>query len=75
MLRRLSGATADFQRGLSHPEIEMIVELSEQLERIGRSRLVVQFTHAGEFMLAAAVDGGHLFTFIVGHSPQQKVLR
>jgi Uncharacterized protein family, UPF0114 len=31
------------------------------------------FTHAGEFMLAAAVDGGHLFTFIVSYSPQRKV--
>ena len=37
--------------------------------------MIVQFTHAGEFMLAAAVDGGHLFTFIVGYSPKRKVSR
>ena len=75
MLRRLSGAAADFQSGLAHPEIEVIVKLPEQLGRIGRSRPVVQFTHAGEFKLAAAVDGGHLFTFVVGYSLKQKVLR
>jgi hypothetical protein len=75
MLCRLSGAAADFQRGLALPEIEMIVELPEQRGRIGRSRPIVQFTQAGEFMLAAAVDGGHLFTFVVGYSLKQKVLR
>ena len=74
MFRRLSGAAADFQSGLARFEIEMIVELSEQRRRIGRSRPVVQFTHAGEFMLATSVNGGHLCTFRVCYSPQQKVL-
>ena len=69
MFRRLSGAAADFQSGLARLEIEMIVELPEQRGRIGRSCPVVQFTHAGEFMLAAAVDGGYLFTFRVGYFP------
>src|ERR1700722_2665168 len=69
MLRRLSGAAPDFQSGLAYLEIEIIVELPEQRGRIGRSRPVVQFTHAGEFMLAAAVDGGHLCFFRMGYSP------